>query len=105
MWYSLDVTCDMTDQHTWEALCERCGLCCFEKIEDEKGTIFFTRTPCRYLDVVSRECRVYERRFAINPECVKLTPELVRDLNWLHDGCAYRKVLHECRNKKRSIKK
>ena len=76
---------------SWEDLCERCGLCCFEKIEDERGTIFFTRTPCRYLDVVSRECRVYARRFAINPECVKLTPELVRELSWLHDGCAYRK--------------
>ncbi len=77
----------------WEALCERCGLCCFEKIEDESGTIFFTRTPCRYLDVVTRECVIYERRFDINPECVKLTPELVRELRWLHEGCAYRKAM------------
>ncbi len=85
-----------TDNHAvWESLCERCGLCCFEKIEDESGTIFFTRTPCRYLDVVTRECRVYERRFEINPECVKLTPELVGQLRWLHDGCAYRKTLQE----------
>jgi uncharacterized cysteine cluster protein YcgN (CxxCxxCC family) len=79
----------------WENICERCGLCCFEKIEDERGNIFFTRTPCRYLDVVTRECRVYERRFAVNPECVKLTPELVGELRWLHDGCAYRKALKD----------
>jgi len=85
----------MDDDNSWEDLCDRCGLCCFEKIEDDCGTIFFTRTPCRYLDVVSRECRVYERRFAINPECVKLTPELVRELRWLHDGCAYRKAMDE----------
>lgn len=94
MWYSPDMTCDMIDENTWENLCARCGRR-FEKIEDEKGTIFFTRTPCRYLDVVTRECRIYERRFAVNPECVKLTPELVRELRWLHDGCAYRKAMKE----------
>jgi uncharacterized cysteine cluster protein YcgN (CxxCxxCC family) len=77
----------------WESMCARCGLCCFEKIEDERGNIFFTRTPCRYLDIVSRECKIYERRFAVNPECVKLTPALVSELRWLHDGCAYRKKL------------
>lgn len=77
----------------WESICARCGLCCFEKLEDDSGTIFFTQTPCRYLDVVTRECRIYERRFTINPECVQLTPELVKDLNWLHDDCAYRQAL------------
>ena len=80
------------DQKKWESLCEQCGLCCFEKIEDESGTIFFTSTPCRYLDVVSRECKIYERRFEICPECLQLTEELVRELNWLHDDCGYRKA-------------
>ena len=83
----------MDNDNYWESLCDRCGLCCFEKIEADSGTIFFTRTSCRYLDLVTRECRVYERRFAVNPECVKLTPELVRELPWLHDGCSYRKAL------------
>ncbi|HEY6871457.1 MAG TPA: YcgN family cysteine cluster protein [Geobacteraceae bacterium] len=84
---------DSGNEREWESLCEQCGLCCFEKIEDEYGTIFFTRTPCRYLDVVTRKCKVYEHRFAINPECVKLTPELVREIRWLHDGCGYRRAL------------
>jgi uncharacterized protein len=75
----------------WEQICTRCGLCCFEKIENEKGAIFFTRTPCRYLDIITRECRIYENRFAINPECVKLTPALLREIRWLHDDCGYRK--------------
>jgi len=83
------------DHSEWESLCEQCGLCCFEKIEDESGTIFFTQTPCRYLDVVTRKCKVYKRRFVINPECVKLYPELVREIRWLHDGCGYRKALVE----------
>jgi uncharacterized cysteine cluster protein YcgN (CxxCxxCC family) len=85
--------CDAKKTSPWENLCKRCGLCCFEKIENERGTIFFTQTPCRYLDVVTRECKVYERRFLINPECIKLTPELVREIRWLHDDCGYRQAL------------
>ena len=53
------------------------------------GTIFYTRTPCRYLDVITRQCRVYDNRFAINPECVKLTAELVPTLRWLPRDCGY----------------
>jgi uncharacterized protein len=77
----------------WESICEQCGLCCFEKIEEDNGAILFTTTPCRYLDVVTRQCRIYSRRFAINPECVKLTEELIRTIPWLHDQCGYRKAL------------
>lgn len=75
----------------WEQICEKCGLCCFEKIEDDDGTIFFTSTPCRYLDIVTRECKIYSRRFEIYPDCVQLTEALVRELPWLHDECGYRK--------------
>lgn len=80
-------------ENMWEELCLQCGRCCFEKYENDDGTIFFTSTPCRYLDIVSRQCKVYERRFEINPDCIALTPELVKSLNWLHDACAYRKAL------------
>jgi uncharacterized cysteine cluster protein YcgN (CxxCxxCC family) len=73
----------------WETLCRGCGCCCFEKIEDDRGTIFYTQTPCRYLDVVTRQCRIYDNRFVINPECVKLTVELVPTLRWLPRDCGY----------------
>lgn len=86
------IKCESKINSPWENLCKRCGLCCFEKIENERGTIFFTQTPCRYLDVVTRECKVYGRRFLINPECVKLTPALVREIRWLHDDCGYRQA-------------
>lgn len=91
--YSLEMKMDGYTQDSWEMLCKRCGLCCFEKIEDEHGTIFFTSTPCRYLDVVTRECRIYPRRFEIYPQCIQLTETLVRELSWLHDDCGYRKAL------------
>ena len=83
---------DGNNDQAWEALCDRCGLCCFEKIEDDYGNIFFTRTPCRYLDIVSRLCKIYDRRFEINPDCVKLSPDLIGSLSWLHDQCGYIKA-------------
>jgi len=91
--YSRSMKRTETGEDPWEQLCERCGLCCFEKIEDESGAIFFTSIPCRYLDVVTRECRIYHRRFAIYPACISLTEEMVRNLTWLHDECGYRKAL------------
>lgn len=74
----------------WESKCNQCGFCCFEKIENDNGTIFYTQTPCRYLDVITRRCKVYNKRFNINPECIQLTPELVAKLKWLHPECGYR---------------
>jgi uncharacterized cysteine cluster protein YcgN (CxxCxxCC family) len=74
----------------WDNLCLQCGRCCFEKIEDERGNIFYTQTACRYLDVISRQCKVFDRRFEINPSCVKLTAELVDTLRWLPRDCGYR---------------
>jgi uncharacterized cysteine cluster protein YcgN (CxxCxxCC family) len=86
------VETDLTveDPH-WDNRCLQCGRCCFEKIENERGNIFYTQTACRFLDVVSRRCKIFERRFEINPGCVKLTPELVRTLRWLPRDCGYHK--------------
>lgn len=81
--------CDGEGQ--WDSICKRCGRCCFEKLEDERGNILYTQTACRYLDVNSRACKIFERRFQINPDCVKLTPELVQSLRWLPRDCAYRR--------------
>jgi uncharacterized cysteine cluster protein YcgN (CxxCxxCC family) len=78
----------------WESLCRRCGQCCFEKWVDCDGTIYPTRVACRYLDVVTRMCKVYARRFEVGEGCVKLTPELVEKVQWLPPDCAY--VRHLC---------
>jgi uncharacterized cysteine cluster protein YcgN (CxxCxxCC family) len=77
----------------WEAVCNCCGLCCFEKSVDRRGRYFTTRTPCRHLDIVSRRCRVYHKRLDVGEGCVKLTPELVRAADWLPDECAYRALV------------
>jgi uncharacterized cysteine cluster protein YcgN (CxxCxxCC family) len=74
----------------WDSRCRQCGFCCFEKFENDDGTIYYTQNHCRYLDPSSRSCTVYEQRFSVNPECVQLTPELARTLKWLHPECGYR---------------
>lgn len=74
----------------WDSLCKQCGRCCFEKLEDARGKIIYTQTACRYLDVISRQCKIFERRFEINPHCVKLTADMVPILKWLPPDCGYR---------------
>ena len=75
---------------SWEEICKRCGLCCFEKSVDRSGRLQTTRVPCRHLDIVSRECRVYHKRLEVGEGCVKLTPDIVRQVDWLPESCAYR---------------
>lgn len=78
------------DETEWDARCLQCGRCCFEKLLDEYDRVIYTKIPCRYLDVVSRRCKVFERRFEICPSCIKLTPTLLPKLNWLPADCGYR---------------
>jgi len=81
----------MTDikKHDWEAICRRCGQCCFNKIIEDDGTVYATPIPCRYFDIINRTCKVYDKRFETGEECIKLTPELVRHAIWLPEDCAY----------------
>lgn len=81
---------DAFDDNGWDSLCKRCGRCCYEKLEDGRGRIIHTGTPCEYLDVDSCRCMIFEQRFTINPSCIKLTPELVETLHWLPSDCGYR---------------
>jgi len=83
---------DPERQH-WESLCHRCGQCCFEKKIDEQGRVHPTRTPCRFLDIHSRLCRVYSQRITAEADCIPLTPETVAELDWLPSDCAYVKWL------------
>ncbi|MCV2882265.1 YcgN family cysteine cluster protein [Actibacterium sp. XHP0104] len=80
----------------WEALCDGCGKCCLNKLEDEDTReVVFTRVACRLLDDDSCRCAHYEVRKSIVPECVVLTPATLPDIAyWMPRTCAYR-LLHE----------
>lgn len=71
----------------WEAICQRCGRCCYEKL-DYRGRIFYTNKPCPHLDTEKNRCRIYNQRSVIHPDCVQLTPELVA-AGFLPADCPY----------------
>jgi len=54
-----------------EALCRRCGRCCYEKLILDSH-VFTTRAPCAFLDTRTNLCTVYDRRFEANPRCLSV---------------------------------
>lgn len=76
----------------WEALCDGCGKCCLNKLEDEDtGEVAFTRVACRLLDDQSCQCSQYDIRKQFVPECVVLKPKTIKEVAyWLPGTCAYR---------------
>ena len=78
----------------WEALCDGCGKCCLNKLEDEEtGEVVLTRIACRLLDDDTCRCAHYENRHQFVPECIVLTPDTLQNhMAWLPQTCAYRLV-------------
>ncbi len=75
------------DSAAWDAICARCGRCCYEKL-DYEGRIYYTNTPCEHLDTELNLCRIYARRSELHPECARLTPELLT-AGILPEDCPY----------------
>ena len=79
------------DLNEWESLCDGCGICCLEKIEDtDTGEIKLTSVTCEYYDNEDCHCSIYQSRFIVNPDCIQLTTESISKLSWLPMTCAYR---------------
>jgi uncharacterized cysteine cluster protein YcgN (CxxCxxCC family) len=84
---------DMTPAE-WEALCDGCGKCCLNKLEDaDTGEVFLTRLACRLLDCATCRCGNYAERKRLVPECIVLTPRNLRKhVYWMPETCAYRRL-------------
>lgn len=78
----------------WEALCDGCGKCCLNKLEDpDTNEIAFTRVACRLLDGETCLCGQYDIRLQFVPECVQLTPQNISKIAyWMPASCAYRLI-------------
>jgi len=85
-------------QDEWEALCDGCGKCCLNKLEDEDTEeVALTRVACRLLDDSTCRCGQYDIRHQFVPECIVLRPDNIEDhLYWMPQTCAYR-LIHEGR--------
>lgn len=81
--------CATMNTDEWEAICRKCGKCCYEKVDLGGGIIRYTDEPCAHLDTESKLCKVYHNRGDVEPDCITLTEHLVRTLTWLPEDCAY----------------
>ncbi len=75
------------DNAQWENMCQRCGRCCYEKI-DHGGKIYVTDIPCNHLNLQTKECRIYAQRCQRQNGCVALTAEIIA-LGVLPVDCPY----------------
>lgn len=75
----------------WERLCDGCGRCCLQKLEDaDTGEVSYTDIACGQLDIASGRCRCYGERKRFVPDCQHLTAATAREFLWLPSTCAYR---------------
>lgn len=79
----------------WEALCDGCGKCCLNKLEDEdSGRVELTNVACRLLDDATCRCAHYETRHQFVPDCIVLKHSNIDShIYWMPQTCAYR-LLH-----------
>jgi len=81
------------NQDEWESLCDGCGRCCLNKLEDiDTGELHFTNVACQLLDDDSCRCKNYPERKKLVPECLVLNANAVQTSTALPRSCAYRRL-------------
>lgn len=88
------VPLDKMNDEEWEALCDGCGKCCLNKIEDaDTSEVYLTRVACRLLDDATCRCGQYDIRKSLVPECIVLRPSTIdKHAYWMPQTCAYRRL-------------
>ncbi len=87
---------DQMTHAEWESLCDNCGKCCLEKLENvDSGEISYTNVACSLLDLDQCRCTRYAERRRFVPNCGQLDPYNVRRFSWLPSSCAYRLLAEE----------
>ncbi len=83
---------DMTSGE-WEALCDGCGKCCLNKLEEyDSHRYLYTNISCHLQDCQTGYCKNYQNRKQFVPDCITLTPQKIPSFRWLPKTCAYRRL-------------
>jgi len=78
----------------WESLCDFCGLCCLYSVQDDKTEkIELLAVACQYLDISTCHCLIYKDRFRTVSDCMRLSPDKIKQLKRLPYTCAYRSLV------------
>jgi len=86
-------TLDEMSDAEWESVCDGCGRCCLQKLEDEDTSkVHYTDIACKLLDTDTCQCKHYSSRFDHVPDCVAVRPLDEQKLKWLPTSCAYVKL-------------
>ncbi|WP_136439997.1 YcgN family cysteine cluster protein [Pacificoceanicola onchidii] len=82
------------NEKEWEALCDGCGKCCMNKLEDEDtGEVAMTRVACRLFDDSTCRCAQYSIRHQFVPECIVMKPSNIdQHAYWMPQTCAYKRL-------------
>ena len=73
----------------WDSICNRCGLCCYERVRRSGCLVIKYDSPCQFLDTETKLCTVYDYRFKVCPECRKVTIFHALFSRYLPDSCGY----------------
>jgi len=83
----------------WDDLCDRCGLCCYDRCVSRGKVVIDYSSACEFLDQETRLCRVFESRFSKHPDCGRVN--IIRALfhRYLPPDCAYVRTFRVWKNK------
>ena len=73
----------------WDAICSRCGLCCYQKRYRHGRLLIDLSSPCTFLDTETNRCTVYDDRFRACPDCKKVTLYHALFSSFMPKTCAY----------------
>ena len=88
-----NIALDDLNDDEWEALCDGCGRCCLQKLEDEDtGAVHTTDIACSLLNTDTCRCNNYPKRQTLVPDCLNVRPLNEDKLRWLPLSCAYKRL-------------
>ena len=73
----------------WEGTCNKCGLCCHEKVIMGRTVVYDLDSYCEYYDPKTRQCLIYFKRLEAQARCRRVTRFTAMFASYLPDTCAY----------------